>query len=590
MSSGHRVVAAIDFGTHGTGFAWATRNAENEDLSSRRVNFFDQWENQGVGTRKNRSALLLDRDGSLLAWGHRAVHEKYAAAPERGLNLRTGFKMALQKNMAGAHGAGGPGGPGGLPGGPGGMVLAEDAEDPYRLVMLCLREVYRLALRQITRGVYVEDDIQWCLTVPAIWDGYTKDLMYRAAVEAGLPDDPQRLILVREPTAAALYCIAKGEGVLREPGTRFLVVDAGGGTVDITSYQVGADGKLAELGVPGGAKAGSEYINTEFMNLILVDRLGADFVSQVVSTNQNALTPVLDAWERAKWTFHPSADQPVIIPLSAPLYGALVQARAKAAKRRQKGRGPAEDGPAPFEVVVSPQEVTRLFDTVVDQTISHVDAQLREMRAASGVSGGEVAVLVGGFAESPFLHQRLGAHLAGRDVRMIVPEQPSIAVLAGAVHYAYDPTTFTSWRAPSTVGVGASMSFRDGIDRPELRVEDSAGRSLCSNRFDVFVRRRDSVRQRSTESRTYIPIDNNQRTVSMQICASPDREPVYVDEKEVKELARLDVDISDCLDLPLEQRRVEVEMTLTESRIEVTARNLRTGRPQSAAIEWTPTW
>ena len=66
-------------------------------------------------------------------------------------------------------------------------------------------------------------------------------------MEAGLPDDPDRLLLAREPTAAALYCVAKGELLLTEAGTRFMVVDCGGGTVDITAYESlgGAAGPVA---------------------------------------------------------------------------------------------------------------------------------------------------------------------------------------------------------------------------------------------------------------------------------------------------------------------------------------------------------
>ena len=81
--------------------------------------------------------------------------------------------------------------------------------------------------------------------------------MFKAAVEAGLPDDRDRLLLAREPAVAALYCKAKGEAVLGTAGTRFLVVDAGGGTVDITAYQVAPDGRLTSSprrSAPGPAR------------------------------------------------------------------------------------------------------------------------------------------------------------------------------------------------------------------------------------------------------------------------------------------------------------------------------------------------
>jgi molecular chaperone DnaK (HSP70) len=69
----------------------------------------------------------------------------------------------------------------------------------------------------------------YALTVPAIWSDKAKELTRQAALQAGIPDD--RLTLITEPEAAAVYCAATCTEVDLNEGDRFLVCDAGGGTV-----------------------------------------------------------------------------------------------------------------------------------------------------------------------------------------------------------------------------------------------------------------------------------------------------------------------------------------------------------------------
>jgi len=71
--------------------------------------------------------------------------------------------------------------------------------------------------------------ISYVITVPAIWKDSAKALTRLAATRAGIPSD--RLELISEPEAAALYCATKSIEVDLNDGERFLICDAGGGTV-----------------------------------------------------------------------------------------------------------------------------------------------------------------------------------------------------------------------------------------------------------------------------------------------------------------------------------------------------------------------
>lgn len=75
-----------------------------------------------------------------------------------------------------------------------------------------------------------------CLTVPAIWSDESKAFMREASIKAGIieHDDPiHRLELISEPEAAAAYCEYKYKSWNLSDGNTFMIVDAGGGTVDL---------------------------------------------------------------------------------------------------------------------------------------------------------------------------------------------------------------------------------------------------------------------------------------------------------------------------------------------------------------------
>lgn len=116
-----------------------------------------------------------------------------------------------------------------------------------------LTETRQAVLAEIAATAsHAEDEIRWCITIPAIWDEQHKASLRRAARDAGLPVGEDRLLLLAEPEAAALYCQVRMAGLAGCRDQRFVVVHCGDGTVDIAAYRYcgvqGRDG-LEEIGV-----------------------------------------------------------------------------------------------------------------------------------------------------------------------------------------------------------------------------------------------------------------------------------------------------------------------------------------------------
>lgn len=81
--------------------------------------------------------------------------------------------------------------------------------------------------------------IDFVITVPAIWSDSAKKKTEDAAIRAGMGNE-HHLELLSEPESAAIYTFKHLDTANSQikPGDRIVVCDAGGGTVDLISYEL----------------------------------------------------------------------------------------------------------------------------------------------------------------------------------------------------------------------------------------------------------------------------------------------------------------------------------------------------------------
>ncbi|KAM3494059.1 hypothetical protein MY3957_002655 [Beauveria namnaoensis] len=104
--------------------------------------------------------------------------------------------------------------------------------------------------------------VEYVMSVPAVWSDAAKNATLEAAKAAGISP----VTLIKEPEAAALYSIRQLDAFLT-PGDVIVICDAGGGTVDLISYEIEKVSPSLELReiVPGtGDTVGSIALNRRF--------------------------------------------------------------------------------------------------------------------------------------------------------------------------------------------------------------------------------------------------------------------------------------------------------------------------------------
>ena len=155
-----------------------------------------------------------------------------------------------------------------------------------------------------------DSHVEFVLSVPNIWTGHACRVMHDAMAKAvntvGLgPADEDcidELFIVSEPEAAAEFVLAdSGQDGNIHPDETLMIMDAGGGTVDITTYSVNQRRPLRlkrEAVKPGSALCGSSFLNDRYRSLLLTRlRNEADDIAGNGISLESVIEPKVLHWE-----------------------------------------------------------------------------------------------------------------------------------------------------------------------------------------------------------------------------------------------------------------------------------------------------
>ena len=199
-------------------------------------------------------------------------------------------------------------------------ALGADVAVPLLLAVAKVLEAVRLeaADRLASLGVRAAD-VAWVVTVPAIWSDEAKHFMREAAVRAGIVGGAsglpmERLLLCLEPEGAIVASMTDVSPDIKQRlvvGSGIMVLDCGGGTVDVTVSEVTATEpySLKEILPASGDAWGGTLVDAEarrFFNALLAPA-GASARGQLADAA--SLTAVMDSWENAKSTWDPEDPQ-----------------------------------------------------------------------------------------------------------------------------------------------------------------------------------------------------------------------------------------------------------------------------------------
>jgi len=555
-------VIAIDFGTGASGYGIAPKILDPTQKPKIEVfNPCDESDDQ-----KTPTAILFDNSFKFLAFGSKAL-SRYAELlddEETALLFQT-YKMHLlhmDKNAVSADG----------------RELSLMTVISQTLKFIADKAMSKLA-DQV--GKVIPTKIRWVLTVPALWDEEHKQFMRKAAVEAKLIDNinSTQLLLCLEPEGASIQCREDSEeslkGQLVKPSV-VMVLDCGGGTVDITVHRLlcgQGERFLCEELLPssGGSDWGSRFVDKYFEEF-LKELFGAEVFSMYMK-NAMARLEVLKHFEMMKRKFCPGTDERSRLQLSYLGEDLTSQKLAELIKAYNKNH---TDAPLKQRGSSGVDLPAVLMSSFYAPLFTKIKNKVKELLDAAATKKAPVnfIFMVGGFSESPYLKAEIKKAFETPDLQILVPRRPQVSVIRGACMFGLNPRSINSRVSKKTYGINTLTTYD-----PERHSEDKKvvieGEEFCEDVFDAFVKKNESVGIDEVHTKIYCPVRSKQTVMRIIFYCTEKEHVTYVDEQGVSQLGELSIDIGKPFQ-SVDDKTVKVTLQFGQTHIYATATN-RTG-------------
>ncbi|XP_028289637.1 heat shock 70 kDa protein 12A-like [Parambassis ranga] len=557
-------IIAIDFGTAYSGYAFCMTPTEIDPYVKR-------WGKElGKDTPKTPTCILFGENERFLKFGYEAKNSY--------LNMRKdetrkhcffeNFKMALYGTKLNSD------------------VTIKAANGKSMTALKVFTEALRYlkegALKTISGNTHGQEftasDFTWVLTVPAIWDASAKQFMREAATQAGIVTSgtEERLLIALEPEAASVWCKRlPADGFITQhhdrkaldqsPGTQYIVVDCGGGTIDITVHKVMEGGALTELHKASGNDLGGQNVDGKFKKF-LRDIFSAGVWDEYENKYPSDVQRMMD-----DFTFLKQVDEDVEISCPYNL-GQQAQKRQDMEKYFRTVQGASWDEGS---IRISKDKMRSFFA----ESLKGISQSIREILRDQNI---EFILLVGGYAQSQVLRQHVIDQF-GRQCKVLCPFRPQEAIMKGAVMFGRNPAVVESRKSAFTYGVSVTERFDQLKHRADKKFT-TGGREMCADVFLKLVEEGEDVACNETRKFSFNPVEADQREMKLLFYRTRDKNPTYVDEEGVQKVGSFSVDVSDTTGA--RDRTVKVEMKFGFTELTVTAVDVTSGKTKSIRINF----
>ncbi|RGB28799.1 hypothetical protein C1646_767346 [Rhizophagus diaphanus] len=455
-----RVVVGLDFGTTYSGFSYCHIASPDNIVT------YVEWP-KNLGNFKTNTVLQYDdKNEKVVSWGLPALVKR----PSQKMQNRNETEpVELFKLHLGD--------------------LSEDLKpklpkgiDHEKAITNYLRVIKKLIKETIEarfQGINFHKHVLLVLTVPTEYSEIDKAIMRKCALNAGL----KNLQFTTEPEAAAIYCMQSSlkENDLLTSGTTFMIVDCGGGTVDLTIHKLIGNNQLSEVTEGTGDFCGSTFIDDEFINF-LCKKLG-----------DSAINSFRDDY-----------------------YSQFQYMIQEFCQRGTKA----------------------MFDPVINQIIKLIHLQLSNAREECCAM-----FLVGGFSESKYLQTRIKREFQNQINVISIPRQPTAVTSRGATLYGLSLNS-SNMKVTKCIITTRIFKYTFGIKMEGDPIERKL-RNGRIDRFHCIAKRGTQVNTNKKFTTYFTPLSPMQRKVSFGIYYTTEYDAKYCDEPGMMLLGKISVYLAD---------------------------------------------
>jgi len=394
------------------------------------------------------------------------------------------------------------------------------------LVANYLAKIHHKLFEDLDETYKIKGAILYVITVPSIWSDAAvqamRDALSIAKIISGINAGEEECMFVLEPEAASAFIKMSADtmGLIFKNGTVYLMVDAGGGTVDLTLHKI-EDNKLRELTIRSGAKCGSTVIDDAFFSW-LASCFAPNTLTEYFQEFPGQAREFRNEWEKVKLKTEDYTEQKV--PVAEHFYKKVVD-RALAGNtvfvvNANRGK---------YWIKLSAANMEFIFKPVISAVVNLVKEQ--QDKSPEKI---EYLVLVGGFGLSPILKTALVTGFT--DIKIKQPLYSDEAVVQGGVYLGLDPSLIKTRRSKLTYGIAVQEEWMPEHGEDKLVVENN--RFVCKNVFFRFVLAGQEIGIDQTVERVIEASTNNTK---LDFYQSTSVSAKYVDHPDVKKVGSINL-------------------------------------------------
>lgn len=317
-----------------------------------------------------------------------------------------------------------------------------------------------------------------------------------------------------------------------------------GGTTDITVHEVTGPDTLIEIHQACGGHYGGNTVNAEFFKF-LTKLFGGPVIHEIQNKHPSEYFDLMGAFELKKVAFTESAStEHGMVTLRVP----FVWMNVYEDQTGEPLSDSLEQSNFKDKVVVKNDKLrisNKLFRSFFDYSIENVLNVFTNLFKKPEMGNIGTLLAVGGYSESSVL---IGAikekfpHLT-----IIVPKDPLLAVLRGAILYGFEPNCITERVSQYTYGVAMQLPFdADKHDKSKIgHAKDRRGKPMVDDIFDkhVEVGKVSKIGEFEAEH-DYYPLINELQMVHFEFFASEEKDPKYTTDDSCQAIGILSFELS----------------------------------------------
>ena len=575
-----KIVVGIDFGTSGIGYAYSFFTNQNKILLS---DFTGQSPDRKVPTQ-----IILDKAlEDVLAFGDEC--SKYIKSHDKNnYEFFKNIKMNLYKKIY--------------------KIKSTNGKEANieKIISKILKEVSKEAISQIRRNndkTIKKEDIKWVVTIPAIWEEKSKQIMINASFEAGLINENTdlSLFLALEPEVAGIYYFSNlSVDNNINSNDPYIICDVGAGTVDICTHKKIANdysileplnsqsdkkeifnSALIEEYPPIGGDYGGNAINEEFIKRLIIELFGEEKVKQMKNNSYNEKWDKFEKdIEELKKTF--SNYEPVDFKLDCRLFkdksikkkldDYIKEYNSKELKYKYKIKRDEENK---WELVFP----SIIFADITKELAEKIFLKLEEIYI--NVHTADIIVTGAGSKNTNIINYLYDfAKEKKIELNIITTSEPEVAIIQGAVLFGFNNNIIRKRKSKYTIGINAYRSWKEEEHKDKgKKIFNEYDGEICSNLFSKFITRNQYINFDEIISKNYLA---NKVKPLIEFYKTSKENCKYIDEKDendqliIEKFGEVEFDIGE--DFDEYNRKVRIDMKMGGTYIYASAVYLKTGK------------